>query len=112
MPLPASQALLTAEPAFVIQPGAVTAEARRQCAAVAWTLGAAYSTAAVAALPKTARTYLALIFGVVQLPAAPALVAARIDAHILERVQAAPDHPMTVNFPEGEYLKGLILMKK
>ena len=35
-----------------------------------------------------------------------------IDAHILERVQAAPDHPMTVNFPEGEYLKGLILMKK
>ena len=35
-----------------------------------------------------------------------------VDAHILERVQAAPDHPMTVNFPEGEYLKGLILMKK
>jgi len=35
-----------------------------------------------------------------------------IDAYILERVQAAPDHPMTVNFPEGEYLKGLILMKK
>ena len=35
-----------------------------------------------------------------------------IVAHILERVQAAPDHPMTVNFPEGEYLKGLILMKK
>jgi 23S rRNA (cytosine1962-C5)-methyltransferase len=35
-----------------------------------------------------------------------------IDAYILERVQAAPDHAMTVNFPEGEYLKGLILMKK
>jgi len=35
-----------------------------------------------------------------------------VDAYILERVQAAPDHPMTVNFPEGEYLKGLILMKK
>ena len=35
-----------------------------------------------------------------------------IDAYILERVQDAPDHPMTVNFPEGEYLKGLILMKK
>jgi 23S rRNA (cytosine1962-C5)-methyltransferase len=37
---------------------------------------------------------------------------AGVDAYILERVQAAPDHPMTVNFPEGEYLKGLILMKK
>jgi len=35
-----------------------------------------------------------------------------VDAYILERVQAAPDHPMTVNYPEGEYLKGLILMKK
>jgi 23S rRNA (cytosine1962-C5)-methyltransferase len=35
-----------------------------------------------------------------------------VDAYILERAQAAPDHPMTVNFPEGEYLKGLILMKK
>ena len=37
---------------------------------------------------------------------------AGVDAYILERVQAAPDHPMTVNFPESEYLKGLILMKK
>jgi len=37
---------------------------------------------------------------------------AGVDAYILERVQAAADHPMTVNFPEGEYLKGLILMKK
>ena len=37
---------------------------------------------------------------------------AQVDAYILERVQAAADHPMTVNFPEGEYLKGLILMKK
>ena len=37
---------------------------------------------------------------------------AGVDAYMLERVQAAPDHPMTVNFPEGEYLKGLILMKK
>ena len=37
---------------------------------------------------------------------------AGVDAYILERVQAAPDHPMTVNFPEGEYLKGLVLMKK
>jgi 23S rRNA (cytosine1962-C5)-methyltransferase len=37
---------------------------------------------------------------------------AGVDAYILERLQAAPDHPMTVNFPEGEYLKGLVLMKK
>ena len=24
----------------------------------------------------------------------------------------APDHPMTINFPEGDYLKGLVLMRK
>jgi 23S rRNA (cytosine1962-C5)-methyltransferase len=35
-----------------------------------------------------------------------------VDAYFLDRVHAAPDHPMTVCFPEGEYLKGLILMKK
>jgi 23S rRNA (cytosine1962-C5)-methyltransferase len=37
---------------------------------------------------------------------------AQVDAYILDRVHAAPDHPMTVCFPEGEYLKGLVLMKK
>jgi 23S rRNA (cytosine1962-C5)-methyltransferase len=37
---------------------------------------------------------------------------AHVDAYICERLSAAPDHPMTVNFPEGEYLKGLVLMKK
>jgi 23S rRNA (cytosine1962-C5)-methyltransferase len=37
---------------------------------------------------------------------------AQVDAYILNRVHAAPDHPMTVCFPEGEYLKGLVLMKK
>ena len=37
---------------------------------------------------------------------------AHVDAFICEHLGAAPDHPMTVNFPEGEYLKGLILMKK
>jgi len=35
-----------------------------------------------------------------------------VDAYFLDRVHAAPDHPMTVCFPEGEYLKGLVLMKK
>ena len=28
------------------------------------------------------------------------------------RVGAAPDHPMTVTFPEGEYLKGLMIIKR
>ena len=32
---------------------------------------------------------------------------AGIDARIHARLGAAPDHPMTVTFPEGEYLKGL-----
>ena len=36
---------------------------------------------------------------------------AGVDAHILERLGGAPDHPMTTAFPEGEYLKGLILMR-
>ena len=31
---------------------------------------------------------------------------------ILERLGAAPDHPMTVTFPEGEYLKGLVIIKR
>jgi 23S rRNA (cytosine1962-C5)-methyltransferase len=37
---------------------------------------------------------------------------AGVDAFISERLGGAPDHPMTVNFPEGEYLKGLVLLKK
>ena len=96
MPLPAAQALLTAEPAFVVQPSAAAAEARRQCAAIAWTLGATYSTVAVAALSKPARTYLARIFGVTQGPGATAQVTARIDAHIMVHhpVAAAPQPPL------------------
>ena len=34
------------------------------------------------------------------------------DGLIYARVGAAPDHPMTVTFPEGEYLKGLIVIKR
>jgi 23S rRNA (cytosine1962-C5)-methyltransferase len=34
------------------------------------------------------------------------------DGLIYARVGAAPDHPMTVNFPEGEYLKGLMIIKR
>ena len=29
-----------------------------------------------------------------------------------ERLEAAPDHPTTIEFPEGEYLKGLVLLKR
>ena len=34
-----------------------------------------------------------------------------IDAAIVERLAAAPDHPATLFFPEGEYLKGLALLR-
>lgn len=36
---------------------------------------------------------------------------AGVDAYITERMGGAPDHPMTVTFPEGEYLKGMVLVK-
>ncbi len=37
---------------------------------------------------------------------------AGVDGYISERLGGAPDHPMTINFPEGEYLKGLVVVKK
>ncbi|MEJ6024192.1 class I SAM-dependent rRNA methyltransferase [Ramlibacter sp. PS4R-6] len=37
---------------------------------------------------------------------------AQVDGYIVERLSAAPDHPMTLNFPEGEYLKGLVVQRK
>ena len=37
---------------------------------------------------------------------------AGVDAYLVRRLEAAPDHPTTVNFPEGEYLKGLMLIKR
>jgi 23S rRNA (cytosine1962-C5)-methyltransferase len=33
------------------------------------------------------------------------------DGAVLARLEAAPDHPMTLAFPEGEYLKGLAILK-
>lgn len=36
---------------------------------------------------------------------------AKVDARILKRLSAGVDHPMTTSFPEGEYLKGLMLQK-
>ncbi len=37
---------------------------------------------------------------------------AGVDGYILERLGGAPDHSMTLEFPEGEYLKGLVVMRK
>jgi 23S rRNA (cytosine1962-C5)-methyltransferase len=34
------------------------------------------------------------------------------DGYITERLAGAPDHPMTLEFPEGEYLKGLVVLRK
>ncbi len=36
---------------------------------------------------------------------------AGVDGYICERLGGAPDHPMTLNFPEAEYLKGLVVMR-
>jgi len=43
---------------------------------------------------------------------ASAGIDAQVDGFIVERMGGAPDHPMTINFPEGEYLKGLLVMRK
>lgn len=43
---------------------------------------------------------------------ASAGIDAGVDGYISERLGGAPDHPMTVNFPEGEYLKGLVVIRK
>jgi 23S rRNA (cytosine1962-C5)-methyltransferase len=37
---------------------------------------------------------------------------AGVDGYIHERMGGAPDHPMTIAFPEGEYLKGLVVMRR
>ncbi len=39
---------------------------------------------------------------------AGAAVDAHVDAQIVEHLSAGADHPVALNFPEGEYLKGLI----
>lgn len=42
---------------------------------------------------------------------AAAGVEAGVDGAILQRLSGASDHPMTISFPEGEYLKGLVVMR-
>lgn len=36
---------------------------------------------------------------------------AGVDAKIIERFGAAADHPVALNFPEGDYLKGLLILR-
>jgi 23S rRNA (cytosine1962-C5)-methyltransferase len=43
---------------------------------------------------------------------AGAAIDAGVDGYITAHLGAAPDHPITMRFPEGEYLKGLVVMKK
>src|SRR5438105_1445801 len=42
---------------------------------------------------------------------AGAALDAGADAKIIERFSAAADHPVALEFPEGEYLKGLLVLK-
>jgi 23S rRNA (cytosine1962-C5)-methyltransferase len=42
---------------------------------------------------------------------AGAAIDAQVDGAIVARLAAAPDHPQTLAFPEGEYLKGLVILK-
>ncbi len=37
---------------------------------------------------------------------------AGIDGYLLRRLEATSDHPTTLTFPEGEYLKGLAIIRK
>ena len=37
---------------------------------------------------------------------------AGVDGYLIRRLEAAPDHPTTIAFPEGEYLKGLVIVQK
>ena len=42
---------------------------------------------------------------------AGAAIDAGVDARLIERFGAGPDHPVALNFPEGEYLKGLLVVR-
>jgi 23S rRNA (cytosine1962-C5)-methyltransferase len=43
---------------------------------------------------------------------ASAAIDAGVDGSVTARLGGAPDHPMTLLFPEGEYLKGLAIMRR
>src|SRR5437762_8146328 len=42
---------------------------------------------------------------------AGAAIDANVDAAIIGKLAASADHPVALNFPEGEYLKGLLIRK-
>jgi 23S rRNA (cytosine1962-C5)-methyltransferase len=42
---------------------------------------------------------------------ADAALDAGVEAILLERLSQAPDHPVALNFPEGTYLKGLVIRR-
>ena len=41
----------------------------------------------------------------------PAAVDAKADVQIVRKLGASADHPVALTFPEGEYLKGLLLRR-
>lgn len=43
---------------------------------------------------------------------AGAAMDAEVDGYLLQRLEAASDHPTTLCFPEGEYLKGLAILRR
>ncbi|MFL6695456.1 MAG: class I SAM-dependent rRNA methyltransferase [Ramlibacter sp.] len=43
---------------------------------------------------------------------ASAAIDAGVDGYVTGRLGGAPDHPMTLLFPEGEYLKGLAIVRR
>ncbi len=43
---------------------------------------------------------------------ASAAIDAGVDGYVTQRLGGAPDHPMTLLFPEGEYLKGLVVVRR
>lgn len=43
---------------------------------------------------------------------ASAAIDAGVDGYVTARLGGAPDHPMTLVFPEGEYLKGLAIVRR
>jgi 23S rRNA (cytosine1962-C5)-methyltransferase len=49
--------------------------------------------------------------GLFQSIVAGAALDAGADAKIVERFGAAADHPVALEFPEGEYLKGLLVLR-
>ncbi|HKJ37826.1 MAG TPA: 23S rRNA (cytosine(1962)-C(5))-methyltransferase RlmI, partial [Anaerolineales bacterium] len=50
--------------------------------------------------------------GLFQKIIAGAALDANVDAQIIEHLSQGADHPISLHFPEGAYLKGLICLKK